>query len=141
MPRIKSMQAIAEKWAEVTPQRSGDYEAGIKDPSVDWASATAAAEESYVQGVQEAATNNRFSKGVQAAGNQKWRDKAVTLGVARWGQGVRAAKGAYQTGFEPYRQVIEATSLPPRFSRGDPRNIDRVAALAEALHQRKVQGS
>jgi len=139
--KIKPLTKIADKWADVTPGRSSDYEAGVKDTSVDWAGPTATAEDAWSDGVSAAAANKRFSAGVNKAGTAKWRRKAVEVGVSRWGPGVRAAKDDYKTGFEPYHRVIEGVTLPPRFSRGDPRNIDRVATIASALHEEKVRGT
>ncbi len=37
MPVIKSSAKIAEKWAKVTPQRSAEYEDGVRNPTKDWA--------------------------------------------------------------------------------------------------------
>ena len=138
MPEIRSAADIAEKWATVTPQRAGDYEFGVRNPKRDWMDNTVAAEGAYEEGVQAAIAENRFSKGVRAAGNAKWSAKTLELGVPRWPTGVRAAKGAYQDGFAPFRQVIENTTLPPRFARGDPRNYDR--EMGTALHDARLRG-
>ena len=45
MARVKPASAIAEKWQRVAPTRQQDYEAGIKDPNVDWQRATEAGRE------------------------------------------------------------------------------------------------
>lgn len=140
MANIKTSAAIAKKWADVTPGRSGDFEAGIKDASVDWAGPTAAAESAYADGVSEALAQKRFGKGVAKAGTEKWRRKTVETGVGRWGSGVRAAQADMQAGFAPYREAIAGVALPPRFSRGDPRNIDRVSTIAKTLHDLKTRG-
>ena len=141
MPAIKPLVDIASKWSTVTPQRTAEFEAGIKNPKKDWAGQTAAAEEAYESGVQEAITKKRFSAGVRAAGTQKWQDKTLKIGVGRWGPGVRGAQQAYQDGFQPYHDTIARTTLPPRYGRGDPRNIDRVAKLAAELHHTRVSRS
>lgn len=138
MAEIRPLSAIAAKWGRVTPQRTPDYEAGIKAPRRDWEQATSAAEESYEQGVQQAIADQRFGKGVTAAGTAKWRKGALEKGVKRWGPGVQLAKDEYQQGFSRFHDVISALTLPPRFPKGDPRNIDRVRAIAEALHAEKV---
>ncbi len=140
MAQIKSASEIAKKWADVTPTRQSFYEAGVKNPLKDWATNTAMAADAWAAGVQEAASNRRFEKGVQKVGTEKWSRKVVEVGVPRWGTGVRAAAPDYENGFKPYRDVIESTSLPPKYAKGDPRNIDRVAAIASALHKKKVSG-
>lgn len=140
MAAIKSAAEIAEKYSRVTPGRQADYEAGVKTPTKDWASNTEAAADNWADGVQKAAANKSFSKGVRKAGTAKWSRKVLEVGIGRWGAGVRAATSDYQSGFEPYQGVIAALALPPRYPKGDPRNIDRVARLASALHQKKLTG-
>lgn len=133
MPPIKPIEKIARKWATVTPQRTADYVDGIQNPGKDWATATIAAESSYEDGIRAAIAENRFSAGVKKAGTQKWQEKALALGPSRWGQGVTQAEGDYRAGFAPIRDAIERTTLPPRFARGDPRNLLRVTAMAQAI--------
>lgn len=133
MPAIKSVSAIAEKWSRVTPQRRQDYEDGVRSPKTDWASATAEAEERYSQGVQEAIGKGSFGKGVSKAGTAKWKQGAIEKGARRWPEGVQVGKDAYQRGFAPYADAIAATTLPGRYAKRDPRNIDRVRAMNEAL--------
>jgi hypothetical protein len=140
MAEVKSSGQISEKWGRVTPQRTQDYSQGVQQPRRDWAQATGEAAERYQQGIQEAIGEGRFQKGVQDAGSQKWARKTQELGTRRWGPGVQAAQDDYQRGFEPYRQAIEATNLPPRYPKGDPRNLERVGAIAKALHAKKLSG-
>ena len=139
MPKIKSAAEIAEKYGRVTPARSADYEAGVKNPTKDWEANTKASAASFAQGVQEAVSRGAFEKGVAAAGNAKWSRKATTVGVGRWGTGIQAGKQDFAAGFEPFRNVIESTALPPRFPKGSPQNLDRVRVLATALHDAKVR--
>jgi len=138
MPAIRSSAEIAEKWASVTPTRSGFYEAGVKSPRVDWARATAAAAENYKSGVTLAAAEGRFQKGVTRVGTEKWQRKAIDVGTGRWGPGVSIAAPDFAAGFAPFRDVIEKTALKPRFPKGDPRNYDRVKQIGDALHALKV---
>lgn len=135
MPAIKSIRDIAAKWAEVTPGRSSEYEEGVRNPTEDWQTETAGAEDNWEAGVSAAADEGRFSDGVNAAGTDKWQTNTLEKGVGRWGPGVRAGQDAYETGFAPFVDVISRTDLPARYPRGDPRNIERVAAMAEALHE------
>lgn len=133
MAFIRSMADIARKWASVTPMRSADYEAGVKNPRRDWAQATSAAEDSWKAGVTAAAAKSLFSKGVNAAGTPRWQSGAIQKGVARWGPGVTVAEPDYQRGFSPYRDAIERVTLPPRYARRDPRNLARVKAIVDAM--------
>jgi len=141
MANIRAINEIARKWQEVTPGRAAQYQQGVQRPKVDWQQATAEASDAWQAGVQEAIAQNRFSRGVQEAGTQKWQRKALELGTQRWGPGVQAALEEYERGFAPYRDVIERTTLPPRGRKGDPNNIQRVAVIARALHEAKVGGA
>lgn len=138
MPAIKAMSAIVEKYTRVTPQRQQDYQSGIQaTPADKWASATVASQAAWAAGVQAAASSGRFASGVDGKG-AKWQRKALAVGVSRFGPGVQAAGPDYSAGFQKYHDVIQATQLNPRGPRGDPGNIQRVAALATALHQARV---
>lgn len=133
MASIRTVDRIAKKWAEVTPQRAGEYAAGVADPRRDWARATQAAEPAYNAGVQAAIQRKAFGKGVAAAGTAKWQRGATEKGAQRFGPGVQLAQEAYQAGFAPFREAIARVQLPPRFARRDPRNLDRVKAVVDAL--------
>ncbi|MBA7479876.1 hypothetical protein ES707_15317 [subsurface metagenome] len=133
MAFIRSIEHIARKWAVVTPGRTEDYRAGVENPRVDWATATAAAESAYESGVTQAIAKKRFGKGVKGAGTDKWQRGSVEKGTARWGPGVTMAQDLYARNFAPYRDAIERATLPPRYARRDPRNLERVKAVVNAL--------
>ncbi len=136
MPKVRS--GTAQKWARVTPGRVEDYRLGVQNPRKSWQAATTAAAKNQAEGAQKAIAEGRFAKGVQKAGNSKWQNNALNKGTSRFGPGVQAAEGDYAKGIAPYLQVIEQTNLPPRFTKGDPRNLLRVAAISEALRKKKL---
>jgi len=138
MALIRPISDIAEKWQRVTPQRADDYKKGVESPLRDWEKNASAAEGAWEEGVQQAAADKRFGKGVKKAGTGKWQRKARDLGVPRWPQGIRVARPDYEAGFAPFRDEIEKTVLPPKGPKGDPRNYDRVRAIADALHKKKL---
>lgn len=138
--KVKSAADIAKKWARVTPERAADYEEGVRNPKKDWKTETKKAEKNYEAGVATAVREKRFGKGVDKAGTEKWQEGAVTKGVARFGPGVAGAQKKYEEGFAPYREVLERTDLPPRYPKGDARNYERVKAVGQALHKKKVEG-
>ena len=137
MADIRPVDVIAAKWASVTPQRSADYEAGVQNPRKDWARQAGAAADAWAAGVQAAVANKAFAKGVSKAGTPKWQRGAVEKGVARWGPGVQLAQEAYASGFAPFREAIARVQLPPRYARRDPRNLERVKVIVEALKRAK----
>jgi hypothetical protein len=138
MADIKATERIAEKWARVTPQRTQDYTDGINNPRRDYAQAAAAAEESYKAGVQKAAQAGQYGRGIRAAGTAKWQNRSRQKGPQRFSEGVQIAQPDYQAGFQPYAETIKSTQLPPRFPKGDPRNLERVKVIATALSRKRT---
>lgn len=138
MAEIKSLSAIRDKWTRVTPGRIEDYKIGVKNPKRDWETETIAAKDNWKAGVDQAAAKGLFPKGVAEAGTKKWQDKALTKGPGRFAEGVYMAGPDYERGFAPYREAIARVDLGPRFPRRDPRNLERVRRVVEALIQEKV---
>jgi len=130
---VPTIEQVAAKWARVTPSRAADYEAGVRNPRRDWAANTAAAADNYNAGVQAAISEGRFAKGVAKAGNSTWQDRTILLGPSRWTQGVQASEGRFATGFAKFLAALGNINLPPRFARRDPRNLERVRAVVEAM--------
>ena len=138
MPKVRT--GGDKRWVDRASIASDTYKQGILNPRRDWAQATAAAADNQALGAQAAIADGRFVKGVQKAGSAKWSAKAINLGGSRFVQGVQAGQNDYATGIKPYLDVIEATSLPTRYPKGDPRNIDRVSVLNKALRAKKTGG-
>jgi len=138
MPKIRGNPA--EKWARRAAVAGDDYAEGVQNPRRGWAASAAGAEANWTQGVQQAASRKAFSRGVQQAGDQRWQRKALSKGVQRYAPGVADAKADYASRVQPYLDTIANLQLPQRGPKGDPRNLQRVAAIAQALHQKKVQG-
>jgi len=139
MAEIKSLSAVKEKWTRVTPGRTEDYKLGIKNPRRDWAEETKAAEGNYKAGVDAAHAKGMFAKGVDKAGTAKWQDKALKKGPGRFAEGVYLAGPDFEKGFAPYHAAIERTDLGPRFPKRDPRNLDRVKRIVEAMIEEKLK--
>ena len=140
MPAIKPIAAIVDKYTRRAAGASQDYQTGVQSVQpTTWEANTGAAQGSWQAGVQQAAASGRFASGVVGKG-AKWQRKAVNVGAARYAPGVQAAGPDYQAGFGKFHDIIAGINLDPRGPRGDPRNINRVAALATALHQMRVGG-
>lgn len=140
MADVKPLNLIQEKWARVTPQRIPDYQQGVANPRRDWKASALAARETYKTAVIAAANQGMFEKGVERQTSEAY--KAITLakGPQRFADGVQVGQGAYLKGVTPYIEVIKSTTLPPRYAKGDPRNIQRVTVLATALNARRRAG-
>lgn len=138
MAKVK--QGFAQKWVDRASVATEDYKTGVQNPRQSWATATAAAENSYTQGVQKAISEKRFAKGVQKAGDSKWREGALTKGADRFASGVAAAKDRYQSQMQKVVAVIESVSLSPRNEKGNLNNYKRVQEMGSALNQAKKDG-
>lgn len=138
--KIQSPAQIAAKFARVTPGRTDDYALGIQSTSPDaYESATIASEPIYNQAITQSIARKAFAAGVRGSG-QRWLRKALDLGTARFASGAAAAAQDYAEGFAPFQAVIAALTLPPRGPAGDPKNIERVRVIADALRKRKLAG-
>jgi hypothetical protein len=138
MPKVRA--GGGKRWVDRASIASEEYKQGVQNPRKDWAQATAAAADNQALGAQAAIADGRFAKGVTKAGTNKWRDKAISQGATRFVQGVQGSQPDYETGIKPYLDVIEATTLPTRYNKGDPRNLERVRVLNVALRNKKTGG-
>jgi hypothetical protein len=137
---IKGADVIAKKYATRGGAAAQDYSDGVKNPRQPWAASTLNAASTYAAGVQQSIANGSFQKGVNAAGDEKWSRKSTTVGAQRYGPGVQAAQSDYSKGVAPYLQVLASLTLPPRGPKGDPGNVSRVQAIAQALRAKKISG-
>lgn len=135
MPKTRGLEKAAAKWRDRVAVAGTDYEEGVKAPRTDWKAASKEAEKRYEEGVQSAMKDKRFGSGVDKAGTEKWQRKTVELGARRWPEGVRAAEGDFKDGMAKVITAIEGATLPPRFPAGDPRNLERVKAITEAVRK------
>ena len=140
MAEIKSLSQIRDKWTRVTPGRTEDYKLGIQNPKRDWAEETEAGADNWKAGVDKAASLDMFAKGVKEAGTKKWQDKALKKGPGRFAEGVYIAGPDYEKGFAPFHEAISRVDLGPRFPKRDPRNLERVKRIVDALVAQKVGG-
>ncbi len=133
MAAIKPLDQISAKWASVTPQRAPQYAEGVQSPRVDWADATKAAADNWAAGVTAAVQSKSFGKGVEKSGTERWKRMTLAKGTSRWGEGIQLAQADFQNGYAPYREAIANLNLPPRFARRDPRNLERIRSIVQAM--------
>ena len=135
----KSIDQIAKKWSDRAQAAAPDYQSGVEGTQKDWAANTANADQAWRTGVTQAAGRGAFTKGVRAAGTEKWRAGASSKGAQRYGPGVSVAQPDFQAGFQPFLSTIQSLTLPTRQAKGSPSNYDRSRAVGTALHAKKVQ--
>jgi hypothetical protein len=118
-----------------------DYAAGVQNPRTAWAAAAVAAAPVQAAAVQAAIARGAYAQGIRKAGDAKWQSKAAGKGAARFGPGVAEAESDYASAVAPYLNAINALTLPARGPKGDPRNLERVRVINQALHQLRTQQS
>jgi len=138
MIKTKSAADVAKKWAEVTPGRSAYYQAGASSAGPDWEKNTTDAALNFKAAVTAGNIDKLFAGGVKKAGAEKYARKVNEVGVARFGQGVTAGAGDYQTGMDPMLATIQGLTLQARQPRGNVANLQRVAQIADALHKKRL---
>jgi len=130
---IKPLSVSQEKWRSRAQAATPAYSDGVSDPKVRWAGPAADASDAWAGGVQAAIANDRFRKGVEAAGDGKWQSATIKKGVPRYGQGIRESGEAYSKGFAPYHAALASLILPPRYARRDERNTARFIAVRDEM--------
>jgi len=138
MVQTKPLDQVVAKWKRKVAGASEDYRQGVTNPKADWATETGKAEARYKTAVTQAAAEGRFGKGVSKAGTDKWKKGAMEKGISRWPDGVAMAEDEYRSGMGEVLSTISSVTLPAKGPKGDPRNYERVKAIGDALHKKKI---
>lgn len=128
------------KWAAKAGMAGADYLSGAQTTSKDQAAAAIAAKANWQAGLQAAFSNDSFSKGLQASGKQGWLNGVQQKGEANYTQGVTAPASLqkYTTNSGRYDSARGAASSVARGLKGSPQNLQRVAAVVNALRAAKL---
>jgi hypothetical protein len=126
------------KWTMNTAKATQDYINGIENPKSPWAKATCEAGDTYKAGVDAAHKEDLFVNGVKKTSQSGYLTKTLLKGPTRFAQGVGDAGDAFAEGYKPYHTHFPSILMPAKFPKGDPRNIDRVAAVSAAMGMVKM---
>jgi hypothetical protein len=137
---VKDISTIAKKFVARAGVASGDYSAGVNGTTKDQAALAIAAAPAWAAGVQAAAANGSYQKGLAKSGTAKWKANAAGIGAQRYAPGVANAQQSYANGFAPYLQVLANLTLSQRYPRGDPRNNQRTIDVNAALNKARLAG-
>ena len=137
---MKTAQQANQNWINAAPRASTAWTDGINATTKDQAALAAAAQPSWLAGVQDAAANNRFANGVTRRGTPYWKSQS------------QAKAGNYTTGYQAgsnnqlsaITKILAAeanivAALPARGPAGSAQNLSRVTQLDNALHQLRGQ--
>lgn len=113
MKPLAEARANFEAAATVVPTR---YKTGVQRADWHGPASSDQAESNYAAGVQQAVSDHRRQRRIQAMSNQDWQAGAVNKGATIIGERMRAAAGKYEKNFAPIYQEVERAvhSLPQR---------------------------
>lgn len=138
MVNFRDLTASATKFTQNGANAQNTYVKNAAAAGQTWQDHTAAAEQNYVTGVQQAATRGAFGKGVQKAGAGKYSKQVQSVGGARFADGITKAGPAWQTNFGAIATQVANTQLPARGPRGSAANYQRAAAMGAAFRAAKT---
>lgn len=136
----KSASQVASKWGSRASGASNDYVEGAKNTSKDQSALAVAAIPRMKTALNQAIDSGRVARGLQAAGKGGWQNGITTKGAGRYSEGVSSAQAQakYSTNSGAYDSARNAASSIPRGDKGSASNLNRVAAVVNALHKQKV---
>lgn len=91
----KNAQRVQDKYQQRVAASAGEYAAGVQDPAADWLEQYKKASPKMQAEIMVALQEGRHIKGAQAAGTQKWKDRASTAGAQRYSAAAPAAADAF----------------------------------------------
>ncbi len=133
---MKSAATAQANWQGASGRAGSAWVQGIQSTTKDQAALAAAAQPRWLQGVQDAAANNRFAAGVQRRGTGYWKSQSEAKS-ANYTGGYAAGANNYGSAIGKLMNDMPniVAALPPR---GDINaNLQRVQQLDLALHQNK----
>ena len=135
---VKTAAAIAAKWARVTVNRVQDYEDGVRNPRKDWAKGAIDAEDRYQESLKQSFTRNARVKGITRVGTAGQQQATIEKGIPRWPEGVRVAQPKMESGMDFVVRAIASVKERPKFTKGDPRNLEIVKDITQSIHKAKI---
>lgn len=138
---MKNGGDVARKWSRNLAGSTESIKAGVQAVTRAPTESAAARQDAYVQGVERAAANGKWRRGLQRVTLPDWQASMLNKGLARIGSGAAAAvpkMESFMNDWLPYEQQLQQKlqSMP----RGDLQtNIARMIAAVEhnAAFQRR----
>jgi hypothetical protein len=130
---MKNPQQVAQKWSQNVARSSDSIRAGVQNVTVNPAEKAAARQDAYVAGVQRAAAEGKYRRGLAKVTLQSWQEAMITKGLPRIASGASAATPKMAAFMEQWLPYVEAgkqklASMP----RGDlQQNIARMITMVE----------
>lgn len=136
---LRPLEKIVEKWGKRSTAAASDFRVGVETPLEDWQKKSVGAKEAWRTGVTEAAGRDAYGVAVGKTPTTFWQKRTIELGVPRYPDGVGKSVDVYKDKFAPFYKTLSELTLPDRGPRGDPRNLERVKTITEALRNVKIK--
>lgn len=137
MVEVKPLEDVVRKWKTRAAVAQPDFTSGVSR-AVDWQGKATAAAPAWGTGVTAAVAANSYAKGVAKVSTEEWKKKSIEKGAPRFASGVAAAEGDFRKGISDVLSTIAGVTLPARGPKGSAGNYERVRAIGDALHAKKV---
>lgn len=116
----KNSADVAKKWAQNLSASTASIQAGVQSVTVNPATVAASRQDAYLAGVQRAASDGSYQRGLARVTLQSWQQAMLSKGVPRIASGAAASQPKMQAFMDkwlPYQQGLQAqlASMP----RGD----------------------
>lgn len=130
---MKNPQQVAQKWSRNLGAATESIRQGVQAVTSNPAEKAIARKEAYVQGVQRAAAEGKYERGLRKVTLQMWQEAMLTKGLNRVASGATAGQSkmvSFLEKFLPHQEALKQklASMP----RGDlQQNIARMIAAVE----------
>jgi hypothetical protein len=138
---IKDVGTLQAKYLSRGSNAVNEYKAGINAPKASQSTSAIAAADRWQQALADPNAKKRFTTNLQKAGDAGWQAGALGKGANNYPAGIQRGAPKWGSNVQPYLQVIAGLTLPPKGVRGNTANVARVAAIADALHAKKLSMS
>ena len=136
----KTASTAVLKWQQRASGAGSDYAEGARTTDKDQAQRAIAAKTIYQQALTESFSRDAYAKGLQKSGKAGWLAGVEQKGASNYSTGVSAdvARSKYVSESGKYDSARKASDSIPRGPRGSAANLNRVAAVVNALRAAKV---
>lgn len=137
---MKSASQSVEKWQGRAGAASTDYLEGAQKTDKDQAARAIAAKEIYKSELTASFGRDSYAKGLSKSGKAGWIKGVVEKGGQNYSTGVttESARQKYVAESGKYDGARNASANMPKGVRGSAQNLNKVVAVANALHAVKV---
>jgi hypothetical protein len=144
MAKRKTASQAAGNWHDRVGQSAGKYSSGI-DTASSWVAGATSASATALRdnNLRQAISDGSINKGIEKAGDAKWKANTKAKGVPAWS--TQTSSAAAQTAYQNAMSTIEGdygAADAAMNAAGDGHTtasrIQRAAAWATAMHQAKI---